>query len=142
MSSEEKPNTAAAGLIETLKTNPKALGAAALAVVLVLFLVLKGGDDGTKPANVAVISIGQKVKVENPNVGNTILLAAPGAVGLADSDNDKDDMIVCRHVLSGTTATVDEESTVNYIPFVKLTLNDGECTGKSGWLAKVNIKSQ
>ena len=139
MSSENKPSSAAAGLIETLKTNPKALGAAALAVSMVLLLVLKGGDEGEKPANVAAIAIGQKVTIQNPNIGNTILLAAPGAVGLADSDNDKDDMIVCRHVVSGTQATVNEESTVNYIPFVKLTIGDGECAGKTGWMAKVNI---
>jgi hypothetical protein len=140
MSSEEnKPNAAVAGFVETLKTNPKALGAAAVAVSLVLFLVLKGGDEGVKPASVAAVAIGQKVTINNPNIGNTILLAAPGAVGLADSDNDKDDMIICRHVASGSSATVNEESTVNYIPFVKLTLNDGECAGKTGWMAKVNI---
>jgi hypothetical protein len=50
-------------------------------------------------------------------------------------------MIVCRHVVSGSTATVNEEITVNYIPFVKITLLDGECTGKTGWMAKVNIAS-
>ena len=70
MSSENKPNAAVAGFVETLKTNPKALGAAAVAVSLVLFLVLKGGDEGVKPANVAAISIGQKVTVQNPNIGN------------------------------------------------------------------------
>jgi hypothetical protein len=143
MSSEKKPNTALSGVIETLKSNPKAMAAAGVAVALVLFLVLKGsGDEGVSPAKVAITSIGQTVTIKNPNVGNTILLAAPGAVGLADSDNDKDDMIICRNVLSGTTATVNEESTVNYIPFVKLTLNDGECAGKTGWLAKVNIAAQ
>jgi len=140
MSSENKPNTAVAGLIENLKSNPKALAAAAVAVGLVLFLVIKGGsEEGEKPAKVAAVAVGQKVTIQNPNIGNTILLAAPGAVGLADSDNDKDDMIICRHVGSGTTATVNEESTVNYIPFVKLTLIDGECAGKTGWMAKVNI---
>ena len=143
MSSEKKPNTALSGVIETLKSNPKAMAAAGVAVALVLFLVLKGsGDEGVSPAKVAITSIGQTVTIKNPNVGNTILLAAPGAVGLADSDNDKADMIICRNVLSGTTATVNEESTVNYIPFVKLTLNDGECAGKTGWLAKVNIAAQ
>ncbi len=139
MSSENKPNAALAGVIETLKTNPKALAAVGVAVFLVLFLLLKSGDQGVKPAKVAAISIGQTVTIQNPNIGNTILLSAPGAVGLADSDNDKDDMIVCRHVVSGSTATFNEETTVNYIPFVKLTLNDGECAGKTGWMAKVNI---
>jgi len=141
MSSENKPDTVpAAGLIENLKGNPKALAAAGVAVVLVLFLLFKGSsDEGEKPAKVAAISIGQKVTVQNPNIGNTILLAAPGAVGLADSENDKDDMIICRHVGSGSSAVVIEETVVNYIPFVKITLNDGECAGKSGWMAKVNI---
>jgi len=141
MSSENKPDTAAAaGLIDNLKSNPKALAAAAVVVGLGLFLMLKGGsNEGEKPAKVAAVAIGQKVTVQNPNIGNTILLAAPGAVGLADSDNDQDDMIICRHVTSGTTAVVNEESTVNYIPFVKITLSDGECTGKTGWMAKVNV---
>lgn len=141
MSSENKTNAALAGLVATLKTNPKALGAAAVAVALVLFLVLKGsGDEGVAPAKVSAISKGQKVSIQNPNIGNTILLAAPGAVGLADSDNDKDDMIICRVVASGTTATVEDESTVNYIPFAKVTLIDGDCAGKTGWMPKVNLK--
>lgn len=140
MSSENKPETAAAGLVENLKSNPKALAAAAVVLGLAGFLLVKGGsDEGEKPAKVAAVAIGQKVTVQNPNIGNTILLAAPGAVGLADSDNDKDDMIICRNVLSGTTAVINEESTVNYIPFVKITINDGECAGKTGWMAKVNV---
>jgi ABC-type oligopeptide transport system substrate-binding subunit len=140
MSSENKPETAAAGLVENLKSNPKAMAAAAVVVGLAVFLLVKGSSsEGEKPAKVAAVSVGQTVTVQNPNIGNTILLAAPGAVGLADSDNDKDDMIICRHVVSGTTAVINEESTVNYIPFVKITLNDGECAGKTGWMAKVNI---
>lgn len=142
MSSEEntKTNSGLAGVLDTLKTNPKALAAAAVVLVVGGFLLLKGGDQGVSAAKVATVSIGQKVTVQNPNIGNTILLAAPGAVGLADSENDKDDMIICRQVLSGTTATVEEESTVNYIPFAKVTLNDGPCQGKTGWMPKVNLK--
>lgn len=142
MSSENKPNAAVAGLVENLKSNPKALAAVGVVVVLGGFLLLKGGDEGEKPANVAAVSIGQKVTIKNPNVGATILLAAPGPVGLADTDNDKDDMIVCRNVVSGTSGTIVEESVVNYIPFVKVTVADGECSGKTGWMAKVNIVSQ
>jgi hypothetical protein len=141
MSSENKPDAVATatGIIETLKSNPKALGAAGVAVALVLFLTLKGGDQGEKPAQVAAVSVGQKVTIQNPNIGNTILLSAPGPVALADTDNDKDDMIICRNVASGSTATVNEEAIVNYIPFVKVTLETGECSGKTGWMAKVNI---
>ena len=141
MSSENNTTTSGlAGVIETLKSNPKALAAAGVAVALVLFLVLKSGDEGVKQAKVATISIGQTVTIQNPNIGNTILLAAPGPVAIDDSDSDKNDSIICRNVVSGTTARVEEESTVNYIPFVKLTLNDGDCAGKTGWVPKVNIK--
>ena len=142
MSSENNTNSGLAGVIANLKSNPKALAFLA-AIALALFLLVKGGSDqGVTPAKVTAISIGQKVSIQNPNTdkGNTILLAAPGPVGLADSDNDKDDMIVCKQVLSGTTATLNEESTVNYIPFAKVTLNDGECSGKTGWMPRVNLK--
>ena len=141
MSSEDNTNGGLAGVIANLKSNPKALAAVAGAVALVLFLVIKGGgDDGVSQAKIASVNIGQKVTISNPNVGNTILLSAPGPVGLADTDNDKDDMIVCRQVVSGTTATFNEESVVNYIPFAKVTLESGECAGKTGWMPKVNLQ--
>ncbi|MFM8332314.1 MAG: hypothetical protein ACKN9T_11555, partial [Candidatus Methylumidiphilus sp.] len=133
MSSENPKDTpAAAGLVENLKSNPKALGIAAFAVALVLFLVVKGGgESGEKPAQVVAVNIGQKVTVYNPNTdeGNTILVAAPGAAGLAEGENEKDDSVVCRVVVKGTGATVEELSTVNYIPFAKVTLTDGACSG-------------
>ncbi len=143
MSSENNTNSGLAGVIANLKSNPKALAILVGAIALALFLLVKGGSDqGVTPAKVTAISIGQKVSIQNPNTdkGNTILLAAPGPVGLADSDNDKDDMIVCKQVLSGTTATLNEETVVNYIPFAKVTLESGECTGKTGWMPKVNLR--
>jgi hypothetical protein len=141
MSSENNTNSGPAGIIANLKSNPKAMAIAGGIVALVLFLIFKGSSDqGVTAAKVVPVSIGQKVTIQNPNIGNTILLAAPGPTGLADSDNDKDDMIVCRQVLSGTTATFNEETTVSYIPFAKVTLESGECSGKTGWMPKVNLK--
>ena len=140
MSSENNTNSGPTGVIANLKSNPKAMAILGGALALVLFLVFKGGSDqGVTQAKVASVTIGQKVTIQNPNIGNTILLAAPGAVGLADSDNDKDDMIVCKQVVSGTTGTFNEETTVNYIPFAKVTLESGECAGKTGWMPKVNL---
>lgn len=142
MSSENNTNSSpAAGIVENLKSNPKALAIAVGILAVAIFLVVKGGgDEGVTQAKISTVSIGQKVTIQNPNVGNTILLAAPGPVGLADTDSDKDDMIICRQVLSGTSATVNEESVVNYIPFAKVTLESGDCTGKTGWMPKVNLK--
>ncbi len=141
MSSENNTTSGLAGVIANLKSNPKALAIAGGVLALVLFLIFKGsGDEGVTAAKVMPVTIGQKVTIQNPNVGNTILLAAPGAIGLADSENDQDDMIICKQVLSGTTATLNEETTVNYIPFAKVTLESGDCLGKTGWMPKVNLK--
>jgi hypothetical protein len=142
MSSENNTtNSGPTGIIANLKSNPKAMAIAGGIVALVLFLVFKGSsDEGVTASRVASVREGQQVTIQNPNIGNTILLAAPGAVGLADSDNDKDDMIVCKQVLSGTTAIFNDESTVNYIPFAKVTLESGDCAGKTGWMPKVNLK--
>jgi hypothetical protein len=140
MSEENNSNNSVAGLIDTLKTNPKAKYAAIGAVVVVLYLMMGGrsGDEGVTQIKSAPITVGQTVTIKNPNVGNTILVPVPGKLGSAD--NEEDDTIVCRHVVAGTSATVEEENTVNYITFVKVTLKDGECAGKTGWLPKVNIK--
>ncbi len=141
MSSENNTTSGLAGVIANLKSNPKALAIAGGVLALVLFLIFKGsGDEGVTAAKVVPVTVGQKVTIQNPNVGNTILLAAPGAIGLADSENDQDDMIICKQVLSGTTATLNEETTVNYIPFAKVTLESGDCLGKTGWMPKVNLK--
>ncbi|MDD5033132.1 MAG: hypothetical protein PHE55_00105 [Methylococcaceae bacterium] len=144
MSNENNPTNAVANVIQTLKTNPKAMYAAVGAVIVVVLAVLmSGGDEGVSQMKTAPLTPGQKVTVKNPNIGNTVLVASPGPLGLADSDNENDsknnDSVICRQVVSGTTATVEEETTVNYIPFVKLTLNDGDCSGKTGWMPKVNI---
>lgn len=141
MSEEKNSISGATGLVDTLKSNPKAKYAAIGAAVLVaLYLTMGGrsGDEGVTQIKSAAVSVGQTVTIQNPNVGNTILVPVPGRLGSAD--NEEDDTIVCRHVVAGTSATVEEENTVNYITFVKVTLKDGECAGKTGWLPKVNIK--
>jgi hypothetical protein len=140
--SEEKSTgpSGLAAIIDTLKNNPKALYAAGGAIVVVFLAMTLGGNDGQiGEAKVAPLTIGQTIKIENPNIGNTVLVAVPK---LGSSDSEDDDTIICRVVAPGTSATVEEESTVNYIPFVKVTLKDGECQGKTGWLPKVNVASK
>jgi len=139
MSDENNTKAPLSGIMETLKTNPKAMYAAGGAVVVVILaMMMGGGGDDTKPYKTALVSAGQTVTIQSPNIGNTILVNAPGKLGSAEED---DDTIICRKVVAGTTATVEEEQTINYISFVRVTLKDGECAGKSGWMPKVNIKS-
>jgi hypothetical protein len=140
MSDENNAKSPVSGLLETLKTNPKAMYAAGGAVVVVILaMMMSGGGEDPKPYKTAVVSAGQTVTIQSPNIGNTILVNAPGKLGSAA--DEEDDTIICRNVVAGTTATVEEEQTVNYISFVRVTVKDGECAGKSGWMPKVNIKS-
>ena len=140
MSEENNANSPVGGVVEALKTNPKAMYAAGGAVVvIILALLMSGGGDDSKPYKTAVVSAGQTVTIQSPNIGNTILVNAPGKLGSAA--DEEDDSIICRNVVAGTSATVEEEQTVNYISFVRVTIKDGDCAGKSGWMPKVNIKS-
>jgi len=141
MSEENNAQSPVGGIIETLKTNPKALyaaGGAVVVIVLALFMGGGGNDDGVQ-YKTASVAPGQSVVIQSPNIGNTILVAVPGKLGSADGEED--DSVICRNVVAGSNATVEEEQTVNYISFVRVTIKDGECAGKSGWMPKVNIKS-
>lgn len=140
MSEENKTKSGVAGVLDTLKSNPKAAYAAIGAVVVVVFLLMSGGGDEVSPVKSVPVTAGQTVTIQNPNVGATILVSAPGLGSSAD--NEDDEKVLCRQVVAGTTATVEEEQTINYITFVKVTLKDGDCQGKTGWLPKVNIKAQ
>lgn len=133
MSEENKINQVA-DIINTLKTNPKAMYAVAGVAVVILFAFMTGGE-GEKVVIKTTVSTGQTVTIHNPNVGDTVLWTVPG---LGVSDEEEEQMICL--VKSGTTATVDEELTTNFIPYIKLSVKDGDCAGKSGWTPKVNIK--
>jgi hypothetical protein len=141
MSEENNAQSPVSGIIETLKTNPKALYAAGGAVVVIILALVMGGGGGDEPAQYKTASVapGQNVVIQSPNIGNTILVTTPGKLGSADAEDDES--IICRNVPAGTNATVEEEQTVNFISFVRVTLKDGECAGKTGWMPKVNIKS-
>ncbi len=144
MSEENKNETAAAGnavqnIVNTLKSNPKALYAL-IGAGAVIFLVngLMGGGSGQVEVKTAVSS-GQSVSLDNPNGGLSHLTTGPGLNTTGDVEEDKD-YSVCT-VPSGTKATVEEEQVVGMLPFVKVKVTSGDCQGKSGWTSKINIKS-
>ena len=108
----------------------------ALSVIL-LALAMGGGGTGEVQVKTAV-QVGQTVVVSNPNVGDSLLTAAPGLMGVASGEEENDQQKVCM-VKSGTRAMVEEETIVSALPFVKLKILDGPCQGKSGWTSKVNV---
>jgi hypothetical protein len=137
-SDDNKKGNAILDVINTLKTNPKALYAAIGAVVLVILAIALGGGGEEVKVKVA-IGPGQTVTLENPNGGNSHLTAVPGLQSASEAEENKDQSICVAK--GGTKATVEEEQVVGQLPYVKVKVLDGECQGKSGWTSKVNIKA-
>jgi len=148
MSEEENKNNNAlggvtetlTGVLETLKTNPKAMYAAVGGVVVVVLgLALGGGGEGTK-IRAAAVGTGQTITLENPNGGSSHLTVIPGMQSASEAEENLE-VSVCV-ASGGTRATVEEEQMVGQLPYVKLKVLDGDCQGKSGWTSKVNIKAE
>lgn len=140
----EKTGTNAAtglvqGIVETLKTNPKARYAAIGGIVAILLVSLMGGGEESKKAPLIATGVGQQVTLENPNGGNSHLTAVPGLLSASDAEEDKEQSICLTP--AGTRAKVEEEQVVGQLPFVKVKVLDGECQGKTGWTSKVNVKA-
>ncbi|MBS1214783.1 MAG: hypothetical protein H6R26_3400 [Proteobacteria bacterium] len=126
-----------AGVIEFFKNNPKALyGVGGALVVVVLAMMMSGGDGEIAQVKTSAVTVGQTVVVRNPNIGDTWLTASP-RMGFEETGEEKEQFICL--VKSGATGTVEEETVVTYIPYAKVTVKDGECAGKTGWTPKVNV---
>lgn len=137
--SEDNSN-AVAGIINTLKTNPKALYALIGAIAIgSLTLAMTGGGEAGKVQVKANVSLGQSVTLDNPNGGLSHLTATPGLISASDDEEDGD-LNICR-APSGSHGTVEEEQVVGMLPFVKVAVTDGECQGKTGWTSKVNVRA-
>ena len=137
--SEDNSN-AVAGIINTLKTNPKALYALIGAIAVgSLTIAMTGGGEGGKVQVKAAVSLGQSVTLENPNGGLSHLTATPGLISASDAEEDSD-LNICQ-APSGSHGTVVEEQVVGLLPFVKVAVTDGACQGKTGWTSKVNVKA-
>lgn len=137
MSEENTPSKAAQGIVDTLKSNPKALYAAIGAlVVIVLVLALSGGGQDVQVKT--ALSVGQQVTLDNPNGGGSHLTTTPGLMSTAEAEEDQEQSVCVTK--AGTKATVEEEMVVGQLPFVKVKVLDGDCQGKSGWTSKVNVK--
>jgi hypothetical protein len=132
---------AAGGIVNVLKTNSTARYVLIGAVALAVLASMMGGGESVKNAPVAVVGVGSNVVLDNPNGGISQLTQGPGIVNVSGAnDDDGTEQNVCK-AQPGTRATVEEEQVVGMLPFVKVKVLDGDCQGKSGWIAKVNVKA-
>jgi hypothetical protein len=137
----EKAGNALKNILDTIKNNPKAWYAIGGAVILLLLVLAMGGGGSGEVQIKSTVQVGQTVTIANPNVGDTQLTTVPGLMSVSTSEEETDEQKVCV-VKAGTKATVEEETTVGALPFVKVKILEGDCQGKSGWTSKVNISTK
>ncbi|MGR9105886.1 MAG: hypothetical protein ACU843_03045 [Gammaproteobacteria bacterium] len=119
------------------KSNPKAFyGALFALLILFLFTFVGSGTEDSAQMGMTLVN-GQNYVMKNPNGGEVLLTTRP-VFGSAGSGED---INVCL-VKPETVVKVEEQTMANFITYIKVSPQDGDCQGKSGWTSKVNIKAQ
>lgn len=126
------------GTVKNLKeSNPKAFYGAIAGVFLLFLFILNTGGGGNKTNVIANVKVGEQYSLKNPNVGKILLVAVPGKFSSSEYD-EEDSQNVCV-VEPNTRVKLLEETVANYIPYIKVEPQDGDCQGKKGWTSKVNL---
>jgi hypothetical protein len=137
-------------MMDLKEKNPKVFfGAIGGIVVLVLVMMMSGGDSGVLPkTSTKSLVSGQRYVLKNPNtyeVESPIqLVAVPGAIAAFDDSEDaeKGKVESCRRIAQGTPVTaVDfQDFAGKKNAFVKVQIEEGECKGSSGWVLAIDVQ--
>jgi hypothetical protein len=110
-------------------------GIVAIAIVVTIFT--SGSESTVSPTLTKALTMGQSYTLDNPNEGDILLVRTPGFGTREDESKESENVCV---VESNTPVTVEQETVINYMHFVKVKPTTGDCQGKSGWTAKINVK--
>jgi hypothetical protein len=135
-------------ILSLKENNPKVFFGAIGGVIVLLILLVSGGEtkqiSGPKIQNLVV---GQKAVLKSANsydpAATVRLVSVPGGDLKAYDDTEENDRVTpCQHIPQGTTVSVaglqDAYGTKN--AFVKVLLEDGECKGRDGWVAAIDVQ--
>ncbi|MDD1607755.1 MAG: hypothetical protein LUO95_04415 [Methylococcaceae bacterium] len=135
-------------MLSLKEKNPKVFFGAIGGVVVLLILIMSGGDEakvvsGPKIKNLAV---GQKYVLKSANsydpAATVRLVGVPGAIAAYDDTEEADRNASCQHIAQGTPVSVvelqDAYGTKN--AFVKVQMEEGECKGKDGWALAIDVQ--
>jgi hypothetical protein len=117
------------------KSNPKIFyGGLFALLILFLFTFVGSGTEDSVQMSLNLVN-GQNYVMKNPNGGNVLLTTRPmfGSAGSGEDTN------VCL-VGPDTPVKLEEQTIANFITYIKVSPQGGDCQGKSGWTSKVNIK--
>jgi hypothetical protein len=147
LATEDKADNILSQVLSLKEKNPKVFFGAIGGVVVLLILLLSGGESkplsGPKIQNLAV---GQKAVLKSANsydpAATVRLVAVPGAIAAYDDTEEADRNTPCQHIAQGTPVSVaelqDAYGTKN--AFVKVLIEDGVCKGKDGWALAIDVQ--
>ncbi len=111
---------------------------AGVAAIAIIVMIMTSGSDATvDPILKQSLTIGQTYTVDGANTGDILLVRTPGFGSREDESKESENVCV---VKSNTPAVLEQETVINYMHFIKVKPTEGDCAGKSGWTAKINIK--
>lgn len=164
MSNTEKPSASLAAaknavsnvissILALKDSNPKVFfGGLGALVVIILFIMLSGGDEPGKPAITGGaanknLAIGQKYILHNPNSFDkeaTIrLVPVPGTIAAYDdAENEKAEGGECKDVPQGTSVSIInfEDAYGKKNAFAQIKIEEGKCKDKTGWVLAFDLQ--
>jgi hypothetical protein len=147
-SSGAASGNALSAILSLKEKNPKVFFGAIGGIVVLLILIMSGGDDAKVVTGPTIknLAIGQKYVLKSANsydsAATVRLVAVPGAIAAYDDTEEADRSTPCQHIPQGTPVSVlelqDAYGTKN--AFVKVLIEDGDCKGKDGWALAIDVQ--
>jgi hypothetical protein len=144
----DKVGNVVSSMLQLKEKNPKVFFGAIGGVVLLLVLMISGGEEAKTVSGPTIknLAIGQKYVLKSANsydpAATVRLVAVPGAIAAYDDTEEADRNTPCQHIVQGTPVTVQElqDAYGTKNAFVKVVIDDGECKGKDGWALAIDVQ--
>jgi hypothetical protein len=135
-------------MMSVKEKNPKVFFGAIGGVVVLLILIMSGGDEAkiVSGPKIKSLAVGQKYVLKSANsydpAATVRLVGVPGAIAAYDDTEEADRNAACQHIPQGTPVSVvelqDAYGTKN--AFVKVQMEAGDCKGKDGWALAIDVQ--
>lgn len=137
-----------ASAMQLKESNPKVFfGGIGGIVIVLLFLMLSGGDDKKLPIHQSkAIVPGQSYVLKSANAYDTNatirLVAVPGSMAAYDDTEEADRDAECKHMPQGTPvkAIQSQDAYGKKDVFVEVEMLQGSCQGKRGWALAIDLQ--
>lgn len=124
-------------------------GAVGGVAVLLILIMMSGGGEGERPSlpsgtSLKNLVIGQRYVLKSANsydpAATVRLVAAPGTLAAFDDTEAADRNGPCQHFPQNTPVKVLKLQDAISTEFAEVSIEDGECKGKTGWALAIDIQ--